>query len=169
MTPLLTGIARRKKVRFFFRDVPKSAKILEIGCADKWLGRELERAGFASYTGLDLAPPADIVGDIRDWKDLRMQAASFDIIVAFELVEHVDCFKEMSLLLRSGGSLFLTSPRPEMDWLCRILEMLHLTQRRTSPHDHLIDFRKIPYFVPRKLRRVGLASQWGVFKKFETP
>ena len=168
MPPILSRIARKKKVQYFFRGIPKSARILEVGCGDKWLGRELQRRGWTQYTGLDLSLPADVAGDIRDWKELRIPAESFDIIVAFELVEHVDCFKDMYQLLKVDGHLFLTSPRPNMDWLCKILEWLKLTQKRSSPHEFLIDFRKIPYFVASRLRYVGVISQWGIFKKAST-
>lgn len=165
LPPILSRIARRKKLRYFFRDVPKSANILEIGCGDKWLGHELARSGWTHYTGLDLVPPADVLGDIRAWRTLLIPPESFDIIVAFELVEHVDCFEDMYRLLKPDGRLFLTSPRPEMDWLCKILEALRLTQRRSSPHKFLVDFRKIRHFEHLRLRTVGIVSQWGVFRK----
>ena len=117
------------------------------------------------HAGLDLVPPADVIGDIRSWRTLRIPPESFDIIVAFELVEHVDCFEDMYRLLKPDARLFLTSPRPEMDWLCKILEALRLTQRRSSPHEFLVDFRTIRQFEPLRLRSVGLISQWGIFRK----
>lgn len=165
MPPILSRIARMKKLRYFFRDVPKSANILEVGCGDKWLGHELTRSGWTRYTGLDLVPPADLIGDIRAWRTLRIPPESYDIIVAFELVEHVDCFEDMYRLLKPGGLLFLTSPRPDMDWLCKILEVFGLTQKRSSPHRFLVDFRKIRQFELLRLRSVGLVSQWGIFRK----
>ena len=44
--PLLSDYARRKKLDFFLRDVPKDSRIPEIGCGDGWLAREL-RGGAA--------------------------------------------------------------------------------------------------------------------------
>ena len=35
--PILSDIARRKKVDFFLRPIPKDARILEIGCGAKWV------------------------------------------------------------------------------------------------------------------------------------
>jgi hypothetical protein len=163
--PLLSEIARRKKVAHFFANVPTTARILEVGCADKWLGRELGNRGFNQYTGFDLYLGADIVGNIKDWKKAGLRKSSFDVIAAFELVEHVDCFSEMFSLLRPGGLLFLTSPVPHMDWACKTLEFLRLNQRRTSPHDHLIEFSRVPLFEPVSLRTVGLMAQWGTFRK----
>jgi SAM-dependent methyltransferase len=163
--PLLSEIARRKKLDYFFASLPHSAYILEVGCADKWLGRKLKQRGFERYIGLDVCPTADVVGDIRHWQRLGLRADSFDVIAAFELVEHVDCFREMYALLRPGGQLFLTSPVPRMDWACKTLEFLGLNQKRTSPHDHLIYFQHIPLFEPIEIRTVGLMAQWGKFQK----
>jgi hypothetical protein len=52
-----------------------------------------------------------------------------------------------------------------MDWFCKVLEAFGLTQRRTSPHNHLIDFHKVPLFETVSIKRVGLAAQWGIFRK----
>lgn len=163
--PILSSHARREKLRFFFRDIPRDARILEVGCGDGWLGRKLRDSGWRHYTGLDLHPPADIVADIRAWRALGLEPASFDVVVAFELVEHVDCFQELFDLLKPGGLLLLTSPHPKWDWACRVLERLGLSQRRTSPHAHLIDFHEIPLFEVIRIRRVALLAQWGVFRK----
>jgi 2-polyprenyl-3-methyl-5-hydroxy-6-metoxy-1,4-benzoquinol methylase len=166
--PILSDYARQAKTRTFFHGeptIPADARILEIGCGDGWLGRVLRAEGWTQYTGLDLAPPADFVGDVRDWRTLGIGPESFDVIVAFEVVEHVPCFQECHDLLRPGGLLMLTSPIPERDWICALLERMGLNQRRSSPHTHLIDFRTIPLFEPVWTRRVGGLAQWGVFRK----
>jgi 2-polyprenyl-3-methyl-5-hydroxy-6-metoxy-1,4-benzoquinol methylase len=163
--PLLSDYARKRKVAYFLRGIPKDRRILEVGCGDGWVGTYLRAHGWKSYVGLDLRPPADIVGDIRDWKRLGIEPESFDVVLAFEVVEHVPCFREMHDTLRPGGLLMLTSPAPDMDWLCKALEALHLTQARTSPHNHLIRFSEVPLFEPVAIRRVGLAAQWGIFRK----
>lgn len=163
--PILSSYARRGKLQYFFRDVPKEARILELGCGDGWLGAALRAGGWRHYTGLDLHPPADIVGDIRRWRDLGLTPASYDVVVAFELVEHVDCFQEVFDLLKPGGLMFLSSPHPRWDWACRLLEFLGISQRRSSPHTHLINFHDIPLFAPASIRRVGLLAQWGIFRK----
>lgn len=163
--PLLSDYARRRKLDYFLRGVPREARILEVGSGDGWLGRELKGRGWTSYVGLDQRPPADIVGSILEWARAGLKPESFDVIIAFELVEHVVCFKEMFALLRPGGLLMLTSPVPHMDWMCRLLEILGLNQKRTSAHDHLIYFAEIPLFEPVALRTVGMMAQWGIFRK----
>ena len=90
--PLLSDLSRQKKIRYFLDPIPKDASILEIGCGSKWVGEYLRGNGWQHYIGLDLFPPADVVGDIRNWRELGLEAASFDVIIAFEVIEHVDCF-----------------------------------------------------------------------------
>ena len=163
--PIISEIAQQKKVNFFFKSVYKKAKILEVGCGNYWLGNYLKMKGWKNYTGLDLSPPADIVGNIKNWEKLKIKPNSFDVVVAFEVVEHVNCFKEMWELLKPGGLLFLTSPLPQLDWMCKILETVGLTQKRTSPHNNLINFQRVPFFKPIKIKKVGGLAQWGIFNK----
>ena len=47
----------------------------------------------------------------------------------------------------------------------KVLEQIGLDQKRTSPHDHLVDFRNVPYFEAKRIKIVGGLSQWGVFTK----
>src|SRR5438105_12388175 len=93
--PLVSDLARRKKLGYFLPQLAKDAAILEVGCADGWFVRRARDLGWNNIRGLDLVPPADIVGDIRDWQSLGIEPESYDAIIAFELVEHVDCFQEL--------------------------------------------------------------------------
>jgi SAM-dependent methyltransferase len=163
--PLLSRIARDRKLDHFFAEVPREARILEIGAGDGWVGAALRARGFTRYTGLDLRPPADVVGDVNDWRAAGLEPESFDVIVAFEVVEHVDCFRACHDLLAPGGALFVTTPVPSRDWVMRLLEAVGLNQRRTSPHDQLIDLRRAPCFEEREIRIVGGLSQWAVLRK----
>ena len=163
--PLLSDYARRKKIEYFFGDIPKDARILEVGAGDGWVGRYLKGNGWTNYVSIDIVPPADIVGDLRDWRKLGLEESSFDVIVAFEVIEHVDLYQEMFDLLKPGGRLLVTTPVPHMDWACKTLERIGLNQQRTSPHSHLIYFKDIPLFTPVDTRVVKLIGQWGKFTK----
>jgi len=164
---LLSQYARRKKIKYFLERIPKDAAILEIGSGSGWVGDYLKQYGWKNYVGIDSKPPADIVGDIRDWQSLGLKPQSYDAIIGFEVVEHVDCIKECYDLLKPGGELMLTSPLPHLDWIARILEIIRLSQKRTSPHDHLIYFEEVPYFQKKNNRIFGMISQWGIFTKVE--
>ncbi|MHC4148121.1 MAG: class I SAM-dependent methyltransferase [Planctomycetota bacterium] len=164
--PLLSGYARKKRIEYCTKDISRDAKILEVGCGDGWFGKYLIENGWQNYVGLDLAPPADVVGDIRDWRKYEIEEESFDVIIAFEVVEHVNCFQELFDILKPGGLLVLTSPVPHLDWLCKLLELAGLNQKRTSPHRHLVYFDKdIPFFEPLEVRTIGFMMQCGRFRK----
>ncbi len=163
--PVLSDYAQRKKIEHFLDPLPKDAHILEIGCGSRWVGDYLKANGWNNYVGADLEPPADIVGDIRDWRALGLAPGSFDAIIAFEVIEHVDFTAEAEALLKPGGLLLLTSPVPHMDWVMKLLEAVGLNQRRTSPHDHLVYFERLPRFEPVALDRKAGLSQWGILRK----
>lgn len=165
MKAILSEYSHRKKINYFISTIPKKAKVLEVGCGDGALRKYMKKGGWKNYQSLDLFPPADFVGDIKRWKKIGLKKSSFDFIIAFELVEHVDCFREFFDLLKPGGFLFLTSPKPSTDWICKILELAGVSQKRSSSHDHLINFRKIPFFEPIDIKIVGMLAQWGKFKK----
>jgi 2-polyprenyl-3-methyl-5-hydroxy-6-metoxy-1,4-benzoquinol methylase len=163
--PLLSTLARRKKEAFFFRDLPKTARILEVGCGSGWVGEYLKANGWTNYVGLDIVPPADVVGDVRDWATLGLKPESFDAIVAFEVVEHVDCFQACHDLLKPGGRMLITTPLPHRDWVMKLLESVGLNQKRTSPHDHLVYLEKVPLFTEKRVKVVAGLSQWAVFMR----
>ena len=163
--PLLSRYARRKKLEFLLAKIRPEQSILEIGPGDGWLGSRLRENGIIGYRCVDLKAPADYVGDILDWRALGIPGASFDFIIALEVVEHVPCLEAIRALLKPGGQVFLTSPAPRWDWLCALLEKIGLSQKRTSPHAHLIDFEEISSLEPILVKRVGVMSQWGLFRK----
>ena len=163
--PLLSTLARRKKERFFFDDLPKSARVLEVGAGSGWVGEYLKSRGWSNYVGLDVVPPADVVGDVREYAALGLAPGSFDAVVAFEVVEHVDCFRACHDLLRPGGRMLITTPLPHRDWVMKALEAVGLNQRRTSPHDHLVYLDRVPLFAEKRVKVVAGLSQWGVFVK----
>jgi Methyltransferase domain len=160
----LSGVARRGKLRYFLPQVRHDARILDLGCADNWFKRAASSRGWPYVTGIDLEPPADIVGNVFEWRELGLDAHSFDAIVAFEVIEHGDFAGVMWDLLKSDGLLLATTPIPRMDPICRVLEGFGLLQRRSSPHSHLTDLRQLAGFdiVERQIR-AGI-SQWAVLR-----
>jgi 2-polyprenyl-3-methyl-5-hydroxy-6-metoxy-1,4-benzoquinol methylase len=163
--PILSDFAQKKKINYFLKDISKTSKVLEVGSGSQWLSRYMKGNGWDNYIGIDLEPPAEIVGDIRDWKILDIKPKSFDFIIAFEVVEHIDIFQEFQELLKDDGVLMLTTPIPNMDWVLKIFEFLGLNQKRTSPHSNLIHHNQLQLFTPIGLRNIAYLSQWGKFKK----
>jgi 2-polyprenyl-3-methyl-5-hydroxy-6-metoxy-1,4-benzoquinol methylase len=162
---LVTNYARRRKCAELLAAIPPGDRILEIGCGEPWVAEHLRATGRHAYMGLDLQPPADVVGSIRDWRALGLPAAGFDTILAFEVLEHVPCYRECFDLLKPGGRLVLTTPVPHWDWACRLLEWAGINQRRTSPHAHLVYVEDIPHFEIEHNRRFLVLGQWAVLRK----
>ena len=163
--PLLSEYVRRKKIRYFLEPIPKQARILKVGSGSGWVHDCLKGHGWTHYTGIDLKPPADVVGDIRRWADLGLQPRSFDVIIALEVVEHVDCLSDCYELLHPGGSMLLTTPVPCMDWALKLLERIGLNLKRTSPYDRLAWVSRIPCFEHKNIRIVGLMAQGAVLRR----
>lgn len=159
------GWAQRKRLEFFREELKNAGDVLEVGSGSGWVKSALSGQGIKSYRGIDLFPPADIVGDINNWRNLGLCAESFDTIIAFEVVEHVDCFQACFDLLKHGGRMLITTPVPETDWILKITEALGLNQKRTSPHDNLVHLNMVPLFPKKKIRIVLGLGQWAVFTK----
>ncbi len=155
---------RGRKLEWFFARIEKDALILDFGCAEGWVEQWAKTRGWQHIKGLDLVPPADFVGDIADWEELGLQANSFDVIIAFEVVEHGDFAAVLGNLLKPAGLLMATTPVPRLDWVCKGLEAVRLLQPRTGPHTHLVDLRAYPYFVALDYRVRGFVSQWAVLR-----
>jgi 2-polyprenyl-3-methyl-5-hydroxy-6-metoxy-1,4-benzoquinol methylase len=158
------GWAQRQRLDFFKGHFSPGLRVLEIGCGTGWVKPAIRELGVSDYQGIDLYPPADIVGDINEWKLLGLVPKSYDIIIAFEVVEHVDCFQSCYDLLGPEGKLLVTTPVPRMDWFLKITEHMGLTQKRTSPHDHLIDLQSVSLFTKKEITIVLGLGQWAVLQ-----
>ena len=163
--PILSRISRRLKKWYFLNAVSKYDLVLEIGCGDGWVERHLKRRGVQDVTTIDINAPATVVGDIREWESLGLKPQSFDVIIAFEVLEHVNCMDDCFALLKPGGRLMVTSPYPTADRFLEILEKLKLNQPRTSPHDHLMYFRETAQFPSLHMWKPLCLSQWCIFQR----
>jgi 2-polyprenyl-3-methyl-5-hydroxy-6-metoxy-1,4-benzoquinol methylase len=165
----LSDVARRGKIKYFLGHFPKDARILDVGCADNWFKHAAAERGYTDVRGLDLFPPADIIGDVWTWKDLGLEAHSFDAIIAFEVIEHGDFSKPFHDLLKPDGLLCATTPVPRFDPVCKVMEAMRLLQQRSSPHSHLTDLRHLPYFEVVERRIKAVVSQWAILRPVDLP
>lgn len=163
--PYLSNLARKKKLHFFIDPIPKDARVLEVGCGGNWVKEYMQLNGWKSYSGIDIEGNPDIKGDLNQWKELGLKTASYDVIIAFEVVEHDDLWQSFYDLLKPGGKLMLTTPVPGGDWLLKILETVGLNQTRTSPHTHLTDLRTIKLFRTIFYKQQLGLSQWCIMQK----
>jgi SAM-dependent methyltransferase len=167
--PVLSSLSRRLKKRYFLDRINPAESVLEIGCGDGWVARHLRERGVNNFLDIDSTPAAMIVGDIREWRHLGLRPGSFDVIIAFEVVEHVDCMNECFDLLKPDGRLMITTPYPPADAILEKLERYHFNQKRTSPHDHLTYLTETPQFRIERMWRPLMMSQWCIFKRKEGP
>lgn len=93
-----------------FPDIWKG-KVLDVGCRGKGLKQALE--GFVNqirYVGFDLHPPADVLADLE--KGLPFRDKAFDVVVALDVLEHIDAlhgaFEEICRI--SSNFVILTLP-----------------------------------------------------------
>ena len=139
----------------------KGDKILDLGCGDMWLTNFLKDEGF-NVVGMSLSKPADIVGNIKTYK---FEKKNYDVVIALEMVEHVDCFREIESILKPKGLLIITTPTPHWDWFCLIMEKLGIFQDRgNTPHCNLVYLKDVPLFKT-VFASTFLFMQFGVFKK----
>ena len=101
-----------------------SGEVLDFGAGTGALMERFLASGFTgTLTGADMLPrPAGIRGDI-EWiqtdlnESIPLSAASFDAIVAAEVIEHLEnpraAFREFHRLLKPHGQLLLTTPNQE--------------------------------------------------------
>jgi 2-polyprenyl-3-methyl-5-hydroxy-6-metoxy-1,4-benzoquinol methylase len=161
MYPFISEISRNNKLKLIQKHCSLQDSILEVGSGNGWLASKLRQQGFR-VTTLDLSEHADIVGDINQWEQLGLQRGSFDVVIALEVIEHIDCWDALCALCKTDGLIMLSSPHPSWDWVMKVLEYLGLNQKRTSPHDQLTDFRQIK--MPSLLNiRPALIHQVAIF------
>ena len=100
----------------------KNKKVLDVGCATGYLGKEFAKRG-AEVTGIDIAKAAlkkasEVLSfvklvDLNDGK-LPFKDKTFDLIVASEVIEHLFkpsiILKEFKRVLKDDGKLIITTP-----------------------------------------------------------
>jgi ubiquinone/menaquinone biosynthesis C-methylase UbiE len=101
--------------------------VLDAGCGTGYGAQILQMAGAASLTAVDISSeavaatagrvsPADVVR--ADLRDLPLEDDSFDLVVCWEVIEHVDegerAISELRRVLKPSGILLVSSPNPDV-------------------------------------------------------
>jgi hypothetical protein len=98
--------------------------VLDAGCGVGYGAEMIARAGASRVVGIDLAPEAiaaasERVGEMADFQvgdvqDLPFDEGSFDLVVCFEVLEHLEdpepAITALKDVLREGGLLIVSSP-----------------------------------------------------------
>lgn len=111
-------------------DLPRTAKVLEIGCGGGFFLHFLQKAGY-TCTGIDLDPAAiqacrqhvsDRVFCIDAETFLRESSEKFDLIVSNHVIEHIPRSRALSMLrataarLSAGGEVCIATPNAMSPW-----------------------------------------------------
>lgn len=105
------------------RYVGNHKKVLDVGCASGYLGKELARRG-CRVVGIEIDPEAArsaaqvcedvIVGDIEEIADLHYPPKYFDVIICADVLEHLKrpdlTLEKLRLYLRPDGLLIMSIP-----------------------------------------------------------
>lgn len=140
-----------------------SAEILDVGCGEGHLARELVKYGHRvagadiSQEALEKAAPAIVSGFCFDVEDKQwpqeLTGKKFDVIVASEIIEHVfvpdQLLQKLKNLLAPGGRIIITTPNV-LFWKNR-LKMLagSFEYQKTG----IMDFGHIRFFTIETARK----------------
>jgi SAM-dependent methyltransferase len=161
----LAWLASQEPAYWFIKreleNLPRAARILEIGSGLGYLTYAVQQAGY-DITGLDISLDAITsarakFGDLYLHKDLHVLAAeqprSFDAVIMTEVIEHVadpSAFLDATAsLLKPGGSLLITTPN-------KSYSPLGARWQTESPPVHLW------WFSETAMRRLAEISRLGI-------
>ncbi len=118
-----TATWRQYPVRFsrICEIVPAGAHVLDVGCGVGVLLKKIQSEEQCRVVGSDISlaairrlSDANIEGIVAALPDLPLAAGIFDVVIATEVIEHLDhpmkAFRELARCLRSGGMLVVTVP-----------------------------------------------------------
>ncbi len=141
----LDRILQRLRIAKVRRYIPKGARVLDVGCADGALFRQLKSRigeGVGIDPDLERSVDMDHCKLITGWfpQDLP-EARPFDVITMLAVLEHVPpeqqppAAMECARLLKPGGYLLITVPSPMVDPILRLLRFTRLVDA-TSLEQH---------------------------------
>ncbi|MEO0132929.1 MAG: class I SAM-dependent methyltransferase [candidate division WOR-3 bacterium] len=92
--------------------------VLDVGCRTKQLKTSLMHLPI-NYCGFDLFPPADVTGNLE--KGMPFQDASFDVVVALDVLEHTDnIHKSVNELFRVAKKYVIINLPNTYEFKCRL-------------------------------------------------
>ena len=114
-------VARRKLVFDFLKKIPKTAKILDVGCGSGHTIQYLKSKGFENIIGIDNSSTfVDKYAYVADATYIPFKKESFDVVLCLDVLEHMkdDSLVSSAILnvLKKEGVLILTVPAFNFLW-----------------------------------------------------
>jgi len=141
---------KMKQIEAFFNSIPKTYKILDLGCGEGYLVERYRQLGY-NIIGLDLNYSSDVVkkGDIRH---TPFEDGEFDTILCLDVLEHLNfsdqdpALKEIHRILKKNGIALLSLPNLA-HFISRMTFLFTGTLVRTSSIDRHPGDRPINEFI----------------------
>jgi SAM-dependent methyltransferase len=138
--------------------IPAGARVLDVGCDDGALFRQLR---LTAGLGLDPKLKGDtatgevplVAGAFPD--ALPAEAGPFDVITCLAVLEHVPRERQAEFAcacwdaLRDGGLLLVTVPSPRVDWMLKWLRALRLVAGMSLEEHFGFEPRETPALFAR--------------------
>jgi SAM-dependent methyltransferase len=161
---------KMKYIDSFLSGIPKTAKILDMGCGEGHLVEKYRKSGY-DIIGLDLNYSSDSVkkGDIRH---TPFETDEFDVILCLDVLEHLNfsdqdlALKEIHRILNKEGIALLALPNLA-HFISRISFLLSGNLIRTSSIDRHPGDRPIQEFITLiKKNNFIINKRVGIFPTF---
>lgn len=125
----ITATKKAYKYHFFplLQSLPRSAKILDMGCGPGFFLEALKEWGFTGCTGIDASEEQAAIGNKRGnpvvcgdvLKHIGETTGEYDCIIALDFIEHftkdelVAAFSNVHKALKKGGIFLIQTPNGE--------------------------------------------------------
>jgi len=161
---------KMKYIDSFIHPVPKTAKILDMGCGEVHLVEKYRKSGY-DIIGLDLNYSSDVVkkGDIRY---TPFENDEFDIVLCLDVLEHLNfqdqelALKEIHRILKKDGTALFALPNLA-HFISRISFFLTGSLIRTSSINRHPGDRPVKEFISlMKEHKFYIKKRVGIFPTF---
>lgn len=146
-------LLQRWRIRKAAAWLPRGGRVLDIGCDDGALARQLPWLG--EYVGLD--PFLEHPGEVPNGRILRGRfpedlpdGRPFDAITMLAVFEHLTpeehgpLTRACAAALKPGGRLVMTVPSPAVDQILHVLQFLRVLDGMSVEEHHGLDVRRTP-------------------------
>ena len=148
-------------------------KILDLGCGGGFLTNHLSKDGH-EVTGVDLSDDAlntakkydetkRVTYTKADATELPFADATFDVVCAMDLLEHVEDYdkmlKEVSRVLRPGGTFYFHTFNRNFISYIVIIKLVEWLVPNTPKHMHVLNYFIKPIELIRAMKRFKLCTK----------